>query len=142
MKLIDWINEIIIIDNDPSQQFLLKKLIHGVDKGIPIHGFFECKEALDFLESKVDVKSKSKKSLIFLDLNLPEMEGFQFLSHYRSLDSQIKANYEVIILISSIRPSKKLVIIDFSELKGFYPKPVDSIILEKILQRVASEPVK
>ncbi|MBS4040942.1 MAG: hypothetical protein KGZ81_16270 [Flavobacteriales bacterium] len=139
MKLINWINEIVVIDHDPSQHFLIKELIGEVDKDIPIHGFFGCSEALSFLESTRITKSNFKKSLMFLELNLPDMEGFQFLSHYRTLDAEIKMKYELIILMSSIKPSNKLVIIDFTDLKGFYSKPLDPIILEEILQKLAAE---
>ncbi|WP_037320471.1 two-component system response regulator [Salegentibacter sp. Hel_I_6] len=81
---------IILVDDQPIANFITRKLleIEGYNKNVL--DFTNPEEALAYLEDK-------QKTLIFLDLNMPEMNGWEFLD---SLESK-KHEHKIIILSSS-----------------------------------------
>jgi len=81
---------IILVDDQPIANFITRKLleIEGYNKNVL--DFTNPEEALTYLEDK-------QKTLIFLDLNMPEMNGWEFMD---SLESKGQ-KHKIIILSSS-----------------------------------------
>lgn len=132
------INEVVIIDDDPVQHFICKKQISNLNYQVQIRNFYDGSEALLFLKDRNIGHLSPERSLIFLDLNMPIMDGLQFLKHYQDLNKNIRVNYHLIILTSSILSSERLNALDFSELKGYYTKPLKPETLKMILEGVYS----
>lgn len=63
-------------------------------------------------------------SLVLLDINMPEMNGFEFLQAYQSLVNQGLASAPVVMLTSSSADSDRQVVADFSCVKGYLVKPL------------------
>jgi CheY-like chemotaxis protein len=75
--------------------------------------------------------------LIFLDLNMPVMDGWQFIEKFEEIYSSLKKDVKIIILTSStdqhdIQRSKQ-----YSVVKGFYSKPLTTEMLLDITTRFA-----
>ncbi|MCF4101280.1 response regulator [Gillisia sp. M10.2A] len=83
-------NSILLIDDQPITNFITKKLLSLKGIEIPIIDFTNPLEALE------NVKN-SKESFIFLDLNMPEMTGWEFLDEVKKLN----LNHKIVILTSS-----------------------------------------
>lgn len=132
------INEVIIIDDDPVQHFICKKQISNLNYQVQIRNFYDGSDALLFLKDRNIGHLSPERCLIFLDLNMPIMDGLQFLKHYQDLNKNIRVNYHLIILTSSILSSEKLNALDFFELKGYYTKPLKLETLKMILEGVYS----
>lgn len=63
-------------------------------------------------------------SLILLDINMPEMNGFEFLQTYQSLVDQGLASAPVVMLTSSSAEADMRSAADFSCVKGYVVKPL------------------
>lgn len=63
-------------------------------------------------------------SLILLDINMPEMNGFEFLQAYQSLVDQGLASAPVVMLTSSSAEADMQSAADFSCVKGYVVKPL------------------
>lgn len=86
-------------------------------------------EALEYLRGA----SSEIPCLIFLDLNMPKMNGIEFLRHIRQ-DERLK-NIPVIILSSSTDNSDRIETFSLG-IVGYLIKPVDYFELDEVVNRV------
>jgi CheY-like chemotaxis protein len=93
-----------IIDDDPIIVFGLRKLLSQIGFSGGITPFGNGKTALDDIERSLSLK-KRMPDVIFLDINMPVMDGWQFLEAFINIpmDQTIRVN----IVTSSIDPADR-----------------------------------
>ena len=97
---------ILIVDDSETDRYLLKRVIQKTELVANIFESDNGQEALDLLNDYDSNKSKYGESfpplLVFLDINMPLVDGFEFLEQFSKLRTTQK-DYEsmVIILLSS-----------------------------------------
>lgn len=77
---------ILLVDDDPITNYMNSRLLQSLGVADHIEVTTNGAEALAFLESERG-QGPHKPSLIFLDINMPVMDGFEFLEAYRSRQS-------------------------------------------------------
>lgn len=95
------INHICIVDDDPIVLFGIRKLLSLVVECNQINSYTNGKLALDAIKKDVEEKMDIP-DVIFLDINMPIMDGWQFLEEFISLP--IEEKVRVNIVTSSIDP--------------------------------------
>ena len=94
----------IIIDDDPVNNFICVKTIQRVIPDPSIIAFTEAVHALEYLQSSAFNISGVDNVIILLDINMPLMSGWDFLSAYESLPGNIKRPLSIYMLSSSVNP--------------------------------------
>ena len=97
------INCILLIDDDKSTNFLHKIIIEETGVSEKVEAVQSGQEALDYLERKKE-GVYPKPDLIFLDINMPGMNGWEFLEEYEKLDDNLKGEIMIMMLTTSINP--------------------------------------
>lgn len=111
--------ETLIIDDDPGVLYYHEMMV--MESGLASHPycFNNPMSALEFLklnhEKKVDF-------LVFLDLNMPKMSGWEFLEKLNDLNLGI--NYKVVIVTSSLSQHDKLKSENYAQIEAFWEKPL------------------
>jgi CheY-like chemotaxis protein len=82
--------------------------------------------ALDYFEeqSKLSKEAQTLPSLIFLDINMPVMDGWEFLELFSSKFKEFHETIRVIILSSSVNPADLAMAENHPLVIGFMPKPL------------------
>ena len=93
-----------VVDDDPLYVFSMKKLLKLSDFCEDSRFFKNGQEALDELEPKL-LQDGKLPDLIFLDISMPLMNGWQFLDRLKELPQ--KKEIKIFIASSSIDPSDK-----------------------------------
>src|SRR5436190_19995991 len=108
------LNTIMLIDDDEPTNFLSKMLIEEAHCAEHIQVADSGKMALEYLS-----KSSDCPDLIFLDINMPAMNGWEFLDKYRELEKHKKGKIIIIMLTNSLNPDDKVKASQMPEIAGF-----------------------
>jgi len=116
--------DILIIDDDPINNLICEKILQIKGISSNSYSFTSAAKALEFLaDSQGEIPSA-----ILLDLNLPEVDGWQFLEKFKALN----ITTPIFILTSSIDPRDKNRSEGYTDVKGFFTKPLIDCNLEII----------
>jgi CheY-like chemotaxis protein len=119
------INQVLIVDDSEIDQYLAKYLIESFNITIDILQAYDGQEALEILSTL-----PQPPSVIFLDINMPRMNGHEFLEKYEA-DGQV--NTTVIMLSSSEAETDKEKSLAYACVKKFVTKPISKTELERLL---------
>lgn len=112
-----------LIDDDELSNYLTAHTIQINHFSSDVQFYTNAIEALAEINSLLE-KNKKVPDFIFLDLNMPEVDGWEFLKTYRELPKEVKDNCNVYILSSSINVEdinkSKL----HEDVQDFFSKPI------------------
>ncbi len=96
---------ICIIDDDSIYQFAITKTIEAYNLANDIMVFSDGEEALEFFKQNLD-SHKDLPDIILLDINMPIMDGFQFMEEYiEKIKPRIEKEISIYMVSSSVDPS-------------------------------------
>lgn len=118
---------IVLIDDDPINNLINKRLINKLNLSPKTIEFLEAEQALEYLKNP----NLEKKVLILVDINMPVMNGWDFLSQYVELENE--RNDRIIMLSSSIDFQDRQKSKEFPFVSGFIEKPLTHEKLETFI---------
>ena len=124
------LNCILFIDDDEPTNFLNKITAEQSGCTDRVEVFQSGQEALDYLSGPFP-----SPDLIFLDINMPAMDGWEFLDRYRKLLRTNKADSILVMLTTSQNPDDEFKTREISEVAGFENKPLLEARLEDLLKK-------
>lgn len=136
MRKVKGLDFILLVDDDEATNFLNQRVIRKLDINAEVQVVTNGREALEFLTHTGKFKSSApvpEAGLIFLDINMPGMNGWEFLEAYKLLPEEQTRGIRVLMLTTSINPDEEKKAIDIPEVKGFIHKPLTIEKLEKAI---------
>ena len=124
---------ICIIDDEEINHLIVKTIIKRLDIQTHFLPFNNGEEAITALK-QLSVSNVELPDIILLDINMPVMDGWEFLNNFIKIKSQIDKKIEIYILSSSsasedINKSKS-----YAEISGYLCKPIAAETLRNIIQ--------
>lgn len=127
------LDTVLLIDDDETDHFFFKRLVQKSDLIKNVICFHYADEALEFLKSQ----DRPKINVIFLDINMPRMNGFEFLEEAtNSLPTSFNESVNVVMLTSSIAPQDQARAATFDVIKAYVNKPLDANGLANVVTKV------
>ncbi|MDI5897488.1 response regulator [Flavobacterium yafengii] len=120
-----------VIDDDAIYQIIVNKIIQRSEMFSTITSFKNGKEAIDTLHNRLD-NNDIIPDIILLDINMPIMDGWEFMEKMGLLKSKFSKNITVYIVSSSIATEDKNKSKTYSDILGYLSKPVTMNDLELI----------
>jgi two-component SAPR family response regulator len=122
MTAIDY-THFIVIDDESLNNLICKKLTKITFPSAEIKTFTDPEAGLSYLKSNYTT-SAIPKTLLFLDINMPSMSGWEFMDEFERFDPSIKEHIDIYILSSSVDPSDKKRAQMNPYILGFIEKPL------------------
>lgn len=125
------IRQFIVIDDDTSTLFLCKFVIERVFENISVVTYSNPQNAVDYFLSTFNESPVA--TVVILDINMPELSGWDVLDEISKLEKKITDNLFVFIHSSSIDPKDKLQATSHPLVLGYLEKPLTPAKLEEML---------
>lgn len=120
---------ILLVDDDPDDNMYHQIIIDEMNIVNRIDIALNGLEALAYLKRE----NQTPPEIIFLDLNMPRMNGWEFLEQYKHLSKEQKAKVVLVILTTSANPDHIKKAQEIEDVTGFETKPLSKQILREIL---------
>lgn len=126
--------EILLVEDNPGDVRLIEEAFKELSITVALEAVPDGDEGLELLRERVEDASASVPDVVLLDLNLPRMDGFEFLEELRS-DPDI-ARLPVLVLTSSEASDDVLESYELSA-NAYLTKPTDPAEYASMVQAVA-----
>lgn len=114
----------ILVDDDPFNNIISNMELEEALGEVAVTIFEMPEECLMFIE---DVYVKDLiPTILFLDINMPTLSGWQFMEKYEKFSDEIKDHIRIYILSSSIDPRDIDRATASKYIKGYIQKPIES----------------
>ncbi|SNS86126.1 Response regulator receiver domain-containing protein [Ekhidna lutea] len=127
------LDRILLVDDDDSTNFLHKTILGRLDCANHIDVCQNGKEAIEFLSAKVDGEYP-QPNVIFLDINMPIMNGWEFLEAYEKLIPEQKGDLIIAMVTTSTNPADRQKAQDFNFVSTFMNKPMRKDNIRELLK--------
>jgi CheY-like chemotaxis protein len=120
-----------LIDDNADDNFFHEREIKKADLENIVITKNSGMAALEYLKSKKEPHS----DLIFLDINMPGMNGWEFLQEYNKLDKELQSRAIIIMLTTSENPDDQAKAKTWSFVSDYITKPLTKKIMEDIINK-------
>jgi CheY-like chemotaxis protein len=123
------------IDNDEIYQYAVNRSLksHELTKKILI--FSDGEQAMEFLTDNA-TDNENLPDIIFLDINMPIMDGWHFLEEFVKLKPGIRKVITIYMITSSFDPANMEKAQKISEISDYIIKPINPSMLKGIIENI------
>ena len=121
---------ILLVDDNKATNFIHKKFILRADCAKEVLTFQVGQRAIDYLS-----ECSEYPELIFVDINMPTMDAWEFLDHYTGLLLQSDSDSKVILLTTSLSPGDREKIKNYPIISEVILKPLASELIQDIIKK-------
>ena len=130
------LRSVLIVDDDDVTIFYNTHVINKLGVTEHVHAELNGEDALRYLVQKTDYAADYvKPDLIFLDINMPVMNGFEFLAAYDKLPDTDKGKHMIVMLTSSLLDVDRAKAANYDCVTGYLPKPLKPEAVTAIVEQ-------
>lgn len=125
----------IIIDDSQLDCFIGEKIIQNTGTFSSVKSYTQATEAYEVIKNS-DPNTPEAMTIIVLDIQMPVMNGFQFVEAFERLPEDIRSNYAIFMFSSSINENDKNRLENHPCIRKFYGKPISKDIVASIVSSI------
>lgn len=139
----DALNHIVLIEDNETTSFLNNRLLSRLGVAKQVTSFSKAEEALNFLWGDVPANGTPQVTpdLVFVDLKMPGMNGFDFLEHYSQLAPDAQERTVVAVLTTSMHGADTARVAQYPNVE-YLTKPLTEEKMQRLLAKRFSSAVK
>ena len=117
-------NRYLIVDDDKANNMLCKMILKKTFSEAEILTYDCPREALNYINSQYLISSDNFKTVLFLDINMPDITGWEFLDIFKDFDENIRSFFTIYMLSSSVDYKDKNLATENPLVEGYIEKPL------------------
>lgn len=121
----------IVVDDSKLDCFIAEKIIMNTGRCESVKVFQQATEALEHIKNTDD---HSVTTVVFVDIQMPVMNGFEFVERFEALADDQKQNYHMYMLSSSINENDIARVKGYASVKHFLNKPLTNDTMKAVLE--------
>lgn len=125
----------LLVDDDPVSNYINRLVISDLDNIGHAHDAKNGADAIKFIDDHCHNEDFNCPDLILLDLNMPVMDGFEFLKSFKEMAFKQKKDVTIVILTSSTNPKDIERAAEFN-VHGYINKPLTAEHLDAVLDQI------
>lgn len=126
---------IAIIDDDDIYRYTIVRTIEKLQISKKTIAFTNGQDALNAMLDHIETPA-SLPDIILLDVNMPTMDGFEFMKEYLKFPPEIKKRITIFMISSSINPADIERSRNISEISDYIAKPIGAVKLRNIISNI------
>ena len=126
-----------IVDDDDIYQFTIKKTIESLNLAKKIIAFSDGEEALDFMIENLN-NDEELPDVILLDINMPIMDGFQFMEEYIQIKPKLDKKITIYMVSSSVDQTDIDRANRISDVSDYIIKPIKPGKIKSIIEKLSA----
>jgi len=126
------------LDDDLIYQIIIKKLIQKSGEFSTHSSFVNGNLAIAALKN-MQLNNEDLPDIILLDINMPVMDGWEFMEEFQNIKSEINKKISIYIVSSSIAAEDKKKSQTYSDIKGYLTKPISVAVLTDLGSKISNE---
>ncbi len=136
----DVLNHIVLVDDNETTSFLNNRLLGRLALANKVSTFSRAEEACRFLWQDLAATPEPAADLVFVDLKMPGMSGFEFLEQYSQLPQAVQDRTVVAVLTTSMHAADTARVAQYPNVE-YLTKPLTEEKLQRLLaKRFALKP--
>jgi len=125
--------KLVVIDDNAMDHYIMQRLLHNNYNCEQATYTFDGNLILDYLKENQHTET-SFPDVIFLDLDMPEITGWEFLDELENINKGAKKNIQVHIMSSSIRSADVFHSKKYACVSSFITKPLSRELVNKVCE--------
>jgi CheY-like chemotaxis protein len=125
----------ILVDDVRVNNVLAEHVLRKCIPSSKVVSFTDSAKALDYI-SQTGMELNGKKWVIFLDVYMPDVDGWEFLRRFGAMDAKIRSHFKVWILSSSISPADHERARCVEYVSGFIEKPLNVSVFARVMDQL------
>lgn len=123
------VNMTVLIDDSDIDLFIQRRFLEVYNFSRQLQTFRSAEEALHWLGS---LNGNAPPDVIFLDLNMPNIDGFGFLENFTKLPQKIRDKTKIVVLTSSNSLKDREQVLSNANVIQFITKPIKQSDIEEL----------
>lgn len=121
----------IVVDDSKLDCFIAEKIIQNTGRCETVRTFQQASDALTYIK---ELPSHNQGTILFIDIQMPVMNGFEFVEAFEQLPQEIKSAYIIYMLSSSINENDIAKVKGYPSVKQFLNKPLTGKTMSVLLE--------
>lgn len=119
----------VLIDDSDIDLFIQRRFLEVYQFSKKLVSYKSAEEALEWLRS---INGEAPPDIIFLDLNMPNVDGFGFLEGFKTVPQKIREKSRIVVLTSSNSQKDRDMAFSYKNVIQFVTKPLKQSDIEEL----------
>ena len=127
-------HNVCLIDDDNIYQFTARKLLEATGLAKHIQSFYNGSDAINYFKDQKNINKETLPDVIFLDINMPILNGWEFLEEYQKISNGLPKPIVVYVVSSSIDSTDMQRSREYKVVSDYLVKPINRIQYKELIE--------